>query len=480
MTSASGATGLDRGSWALRMAALAVLSAILPAGRELLSALAALALTLAILSFMPRGTRGLVFAAMVGMATCQGTLLLFLTGIFQAPITAEFGWTRTQYFLVTPISVLGTIAAAPLVGAALDRFGVRRVVLPSVLIMCPILVAYSRLTPHLWHLYAVAFVFSALGVGTGSAAYARVITFWFERRRGLALGAALAGVGIGGAALSPLVQRLVAEVGWRDGFTGLAIFILCVPFPLLLLWLRDSPAHYGLGMDGVAAAAGEPVTLAAPLGLTLSQGLRSPAFRRLTLTFGVLGFAVGGMLFQMFPILTSLRVAPATAAAVLGGLGLALIGGRVLCGFLMDRFFAPRVAVAFLLGPLIGCGVLASGVGGTPALVAALTVGLAAGAEVDVLAFLTARYLGRRAYASLYMYSYVAWSTGSGFGPILAARISDTTGSYSAALWAYAAIFAVASLLLLSLGPYPSWQAPADAEPTTGALGDPLASGGKA
>jgi hypothetical protein len=74
------------------------------------------------------------------------------------------------------------------------------------------------------------------------------------------------------------------------------------------------------------------------------------------------------------------------------------------------------------------------------------------------------------------MWSYVAWSTGSGCGPLLAARISDTTGSYSAALWAYAAIFAVASLLLLSLGPYPKWPVPAVAAPRAGGLGSTLAS----
>lgn len=458
----------DAGKWWLRLIAAALLSAAVFYARIPFAPFAALGLAMALLSFMPLGTRRLVLAAMVGMGTCQGAVLLFTTGIFQGPITAEFGWSHTAYFLVTPLSALGAIVTVPLIGGALDRFGVRRVVLPSVLLMVAMLVVYSRLTAHLWNLYVVAFLFAVLGAGTTSGAYARVITFWFDRQRGLALGAGLAGVGIGGATLSPLVAWMVSNAGWRNGFLGLALFILCVPLPILWLWLRDSPLEFGLGMDGEAAAPAlrEHATLPAS-GLSLAEGLRSPIFRRLVLMFVVLGFAMGGILLQMFPILTSLHIPSATAAGVLGTMGIAIIAGRALCGFLVDRFFAPRIAMAFLLGPVVGCAALASGVGGVVALAAALAVGLASGAEVDVLAYLTARYFGRRAYATLYLWIYVAWSTGSGVGPLLAAKVSDLTGSYSTALWIYSGLFAFATLMLLTLGRFPNWP-----DPTAPATGD--------
>jgi MFS family permease len=451
----------DAGRYGLRLVAVALLAVAVFYPGLPFAPCAALGLALGLLSVLPHGTRRLVAATMVGMGTCQGAILLFTTGIFQDPITAEFGWTHTQYFLVTPLSALGAIVTVPLIGGALDRYGVRRVVLPSVILMAGLLVVYSRLTAHLWNLYLVAFLYAVLGAGTTSGAYARVLTFWFERRRGLALGAGLAGVGIGGATLSPLVAWMVHTVGWRNGFLGLALFILLVPLPILWLWLHDSPGEFGLGMDGRAAAPAERDPAATPPGLSRAEGLRSPVFRRLILTFTLLGFAMGGLLLQMFPILTSLHIASATAAGVLGSMGIAIIGGRALCGFLVDRYFAPRIATAFLLGPVVGCAALASGVGGGVALVAALAVGLASGAEVDVLAYLTARYFGRRAYATLYLWIYVAWSTGSGLGPLLGARISDITGSYSGALWVYAALFAFSALMLFTLGPFPDWREPA-------------------
>jgi MFS family permease len=230
-----------------------------------------------------------------------------------------------------------------------------------------------------------------------------------------------------------------------------------------VLWLRDSPIAFGLGPDGESVSDRHALSLSevTPRGLTPRDGFRSPIFRRLIVTFLVLGFAMGGMLFQMFPILTSLHVAPALAATVLGSMGLALIAGRACCGFLMDRFFAPRVAVAFLVGPIIGCALLATGIGGVSALAATLLVGLAGGAEIDVLAYLIGRYLGTRAYATFYAWIYLAWSAGSGVGPLLAARISDVTGSYSIALWVYASMFVAASVLLLSLGRFPRWLATA-------------------
>ena len=142
---------------------------------------------------------------------------------------------------------------------------------------------------------------------------------------------------------------------------------------------------------------------------------------------------------------------------VTASMGLALIAGRTFAGYLMDRFFAPYVAVAFLLGPLTGTLVLAQGGVGNGALLCGVLIGLAAGAEVDVLAYLVSRYFGSRAYATNYSWLYAGWAAGSGMGPALAARAYDTLGTCQPALYGYGGIFVAVCLLMSRLGPYPLW-----------------------
>ena len=441
----------------------------------------AFALGSGVLSFIPQGTRMLVLAAMVGMATGNGAILLFATGVFQNPIITEFGWTRTEYFVAIQMAIPGTILMSPIIGTLLDRYGVRKVVIPSVVLLSATVGALYFLTPHLWYFYTVFALLPVLGAGTSSAAYARLITLWFFRKRGLALGAALAGMGLGGAVVSPLLQWIGGSFGWRIGFLSLAGALLVFTLPVVLIWIRDTPLAAGTGVDGEAAggragAGGRPGTAAGrvartagreggivpaktPLvyGPTARESVRSARFWLLLAIFLLLGFAVGGLMFQLFPILTSRGVSNADAATVTASMGLALIAGRTFAGYLMDKFFAPFVAIAFLLGPLSGTLLLAQGGAGTSALLSGVLIGLAAGAEVDVLAYLVSRYFGSRAYATNYSWLYAAWAAGSGMGPTLAARAYDTLGTYQPALYAYAVIFVAVCLLMSRLGSYPLW-----------------------
>ena len=133
----------------------------------------------------------------------------------------------------------------------------------------------------------------------------------------------------------------------------------------------------------------------------------------------------------------------------------ALIVGRAFAGFLMDRMFVPYVAVAILAFPVFGVGLLALGATGPLAMLAAVCLGLAAGAELDVLAVLISRYFGTRAYAENYGWQYAAWALGSGTAPLVTNMVFDRTGSHQPALLAYLALFALAAVLVLRLGPYP-------------------------
>jgi len=189
-------------------------------------AMIALAIVAAVLAALPKGTRGLVFATMVGLATGVASINLFAIGIFQGPITKEFGWSQTQYAIVTLVGTVVTVVSSLYIGRLFDRQGVRRWALLGIVLFALALISLYWLTPNPLHFYAVFALMPIIGAGTSSVAYSRVIAAWFDRRRGQAFGAALAGIGIGGAVLSSVSQYLISTVGWRGAYVGLGLLTL--------------------------------------------------------------------------------------------------------------------------------------------------------------------------------------------------------------------------------------------------------------
>jgi MFS family permease len=295
-----------------------------------------------------------------------------------------------------------------------------------------------------------------LGAGTSSVAYARVIARWFDARRGQALGAALAGIGIGGAVLSAVTQELIQEVGWRGAYLGLGALQLLVTLPLLLIFLKDTPEEAGVGVDGAPlGTARAAAAVSTPFGYSMSEIFRLSRFWWMFAAFLVLAMGIGGVMLQLVPIMIARGVEPAQAAAFPAVLGLALIFGRAFAGFLMDRFFAPHVAAAILIFPIVGVALLANGATGTTALFAAACLGLAAGAELDVIAYLAAKYFGTMAYARVYGFLYAAWTLGSGTAPLVTSMTFDRTGSHTTILWVYVGLFAISAAMIARLGAYP-------------------------
>ena len=438
---------------------LLVLGVFGPGTKPLVVPLIAISIAVIVLAPLPTGTRGLVFAVMTGLATGIASINLFAIGIFQGPITREFGWSQTQYSLVTLIGTVVTVASSLYIGRLFDRQGVRRWALLCTVLFAFALISLYWLTPNLLHFYFVFALVPIIGAGTSSVAYSRVVARWFDQRRGQAFGAALAGIGIGGAVLSSLSQYLISSVGWRGAYVGLGLLTLLVTLPIILWKLYDSPADRGLGLDGGALEQAGRVEMARPqvpvVGYSAVQTRRQPRFWQMIFAFLLLAFAIGGVMLPLVPILRARGIAPEDAAAVQGALGLALIVGRAFAGFLMDRIFVPYVASAILVFPVFGVALLAMGATGPSAIVAAVCLGLAAGAELDVIAVLITRYFGTRAYAENYGWQYAAWTLGSGTAPILTNFVFDRTGTHTTILWVYFALFVTSALLVLRLGPYP-------------------------
>jgi predicted MFS family arabinose efflux permease len=151
--------------------------------------------------------------------------------------------------------------------------------------------------------------------------------------------------------------------------------------------------------------------------------------------------------------LTDHGISTAAAAATMGVFGLATMCGRLLAGWLVDRIFAPYVAAVFFLAPIAGFALLASASGISPAL-GVILLGLGLGTEIDLIAFLVSRYLGQRAFGTLYGYCFMIFGLGSSCGRFVLGYVYDLAGSYNPALIAAAAALVVAVISVNLLGPY--------------------------
>lgn len=409
-------------------------------------------------------------ASGIGLALSIATVVAATFSIFVSPIREEMGWNQSMPFWAPLAVTLTSAFSAPIVGGFVDRLGAKRVLLVSFVFESAILASFYFLTDSIAGFYLRYVLLGLLAIGTTHVAFARVIALWFDRRRGLALGVALAGVGAGGIVLPLLCQWMIAEFGWRMAYVALAALILIIVMPLIGLVLRDSPQAMGLQPDGdrpgEAAAtqagrsgriAGATHAAAVNFGLSLTQARKTRFFWTMLLTFFLIGVSLQAMMLHLVPLLRQRGMDPSLAAAAQSTIFAGLLAGRLITGWLMDRLFAPRVALAFLIAPVAGIALLALGFSGSIAFLAAALIGIAAGAEVDVIAFLVSRYFGMQQYSRIYGTFYALYSLGGGVGPLLTAQALERTGDYGPVLWVHVGLLLVSALLLTTFGPFPNW-----------------------
>ena len=393
----------------------------------------------------------MVFVAIVGLCLSVGSVLVYPFGILAKPLGLAFSANRGSMALAITFLNLMVALSSPITGRLADRFGPKRVIMVSLVGLAACLALLARINPPVWHLWALYALAGLLGTGSTPVAYARVVTNWFDRNRGLALGVASTGIGLGGFVMPVLTQRLVEAVGWRQTFLSFGGACLFIALPIVALFLKNQPEDRGRPAQANAAAA-HPTALAA--GFTVPQALRTRTFWLMGLVFFGIAASSLGALAHLSQLLNDQGITPKTAALVTSLFGAATIVGRVGNGLLVDRFFAPYVAAAAFAGAAVGLGLLWGGSTGPVVFVAAVLIGLALGAESDIMPYLVSRYFGIRAMGTLYGIIFSAYTLGAAAGPYLYGVGFDRTGSYQ---WPFACACGVSLLAaagVLMLGSY--------------------------
>jgi MFS family permease len=403
----------------------------------------------------------LILAAGIGVI-CSSIVLPFYTiGALVKPLTAEFGWARADVqSAILFSSGLGALTA-PIVGWLTDRYGPRRVALPCLLgLACGFFLA-AAMDGSLWMFYVAYSAMALLGAGTTPITWTRAIAASFDRQRGLALGLTLTGTGIC-ATLAPAYAVWLTETfGWRGAYVGIGLLPILLAGPIVWYGFRMPGADTaGAGRAGARAAApGSPLApapIAAPVwGLTVGEAIRGYRFWVLCASIMAIYLAVSGISPNLIAALTDKGFTSAQAATAQGTYGFSIIIGRLAVGFLVDRFWAPGVAVVSLSLPAVGCLILTGSPDFSGVIAAALLIGFAAGAELDLMAYFAARYFGLAHYSKIYGILYAILAVAGGVAPMLFARIYDETSSYETSFLIATGLFVFGALIVLALGRYP-------------------------
>jgi MFS family permease len=390
-----------------------------------------------------------LLAATLGVTLGAAPIPFYTIGLFAPELAKAFHWGFGQIQLGILVSSVTTLVAVPLVGVVADRIGVRATALSSLVLFGLSFMAFALSTGSIAQFYVTWSLSGLLGAGTLPITWTRAVNHRFEVRKGLALGICLAGTGVFGIVGKPLVAWWIAALGWRGAYVAVGLLPILVALPVGLAYFRDTPADAG------------PATPAAPRapeaaeGFTLAGALRDWRFWLMGVALVTTAFAVGGPTPNMENILAQHGFSSARAATLTPLIGASVIAGRLASGWLMDRVWAPLVAFVLLTLPALACLLLAQGQLSYPAAALAIAlIGLAAGMESDLVAYLVARYFGLRKYSSIYGSIYVFYALGGAIAASVFGWAYDRTHSYSSVLTISAAILVAGGAAFLTLGRY--------------------------
>ena len=374
----------------------------------------------------------------------------FAFSLFVKPLQADLGWGRGEIMAAFTIFYLVIGVASPFIGRVVDRYGARRVISTGAFIAGLGFVLLSRVS-NLWHFYAS---YTIIGIGmtaTGHVPSSAIVSNWFRKRRGTAIGIMSTGIGVGGVVLAPLVGGyLIPNFGWRVSYLVLAALTWVLIIPLALLVIKTKPADMGLYPDGSPAPEVIAVTEASPLttkGITLQTALVTSCFWLIAVSFLTGLFSQVGVLQHQVPYLEDIGFPVTMAAGALGVVGLMSAIGKFGFGWLCDQIpakYAWSIGLGFQMVSMI---ILLNVQATSPQAMIwlyAITIGLGAGSWLPTMSMLVSTNFGLAAYGTIFGAVTLFENTGVATGPLMAGYMYDAMGNYYWAFIIFLALHAVA------------------------------------
>lgn len=387
-------------------------------------------------------------------------LIYFLGGglfntatVFFKALAADFGWSRGELSGAFSLGFVIAGLSAPFWGRIADRYGPRASLLPAVLVtglLCMLLGRISGISSLYVH-YAIF----ALGSGGLSLIPIGVLlSNWFVRKRGRAVGIAYAGGGFGMLILTPVAGALVTEVGWRASFV-LAGFVVILALAPLAFWITDRPEDRGLLPDGESSDEGETSTRGQrdptlPAGVPVRRALTSRVFWILALSSVASQAALGAVYLHQVPMLTDRGLSlegASLAAGILGGVG---ILGRFAFGLMAERHSTPALLAGCFLMYAVGIAALwaEASLGLLSLILYVVVFGIGIGGSWSLGPLIVAEIFGMRAMGEIFGILGVTATLGGALGATGAGVMFDLTGSYDFVLAVCVALSGLGALLV--------------------------------
>ncbi len=357
------------------------------------------------------------------------------------PLEAEFGWSRATIAIAISMNLLLFGVAAPISGYLIDRYGPRKVMLGSLMLLI-VGVSGTVAMNEFWQFFLVWGVIVGIGAGgVGSVLTATVGNRWFSARRGLALGILGSASSTGQLIFLPFFMAMIAYSGWRVGSMTLIVVAIML-LPLIFLFMRDDPADVGLQPYGAersgAASSGGAASLrgmsAKNANITVRDVVGNPTFWLLCGSFFVCGGTANGLIgVHLIPHEIEIGIPQITAASLVGVMGALNIVGTTFSGWMVDRI-QPHKWLA-LVYALRGVSLLIlpfvhdfSGL-----LVFAVIYGLDWFATVPPSMAITADTFGKQNVGKVYGWIFMSHQIGAAIMASGAGAVRDYVGDYNIA-----------------------------------------------
>jgi len=448
----------------------------------------------------------IVLASFVGIGLCLSPLPYYAAITIGPEFVNAFGWDRVTIQSGFVFMTAGVLIGAPLAGNLTDRFGSRRVLLPSIIALGILTASFGLMNAKPLMFFAIFYATAVLGAGTLPMTWSKAIVNNFDKNRGLALGIALTGTGVYGFLAPPFIRSIIDNADWRMAYFCVGALPILLSFPLAFFIFRDRKEEAALsrresvksmelkdwripvalilgffflivtalkyagvvntallmfvlllGLIGWEIHKEKSETPVDLPGLTVAESIRDYRFWVILFSFLILGACVSGIIANTIFILLDKGYTPQLASSRIAGLGLigfSVIVGRLIGGFVVDYIWAPLVAFIFMGIPAVGCYIFMQDMSQAHNSLAIILVGVAAGVEFDLMAFLVSRYLGMKSYGRIYSFIYAAFGLGSGTAPAIFNAIKGEATNYNTVLTYAIFGFLFGAAILLTLGKY--------------------------
>ena len=381
--------------------------------------------------------------------------------LFYKRLIDHFGWTRTGLAGAISLSRLEAGVLGGIEGFLVDRYGPTRIILLGI-ILSSIGMIWLSVIDSLIEFYLVFILLVTVGRSLSAmVAIDTTVANWFIRRRGTAFGILRTAVAVGAAGVI-VVSWFINEFGWRSAFVATGIGILLIGIPTAFV-MKPRPELYGLLPDGDSPVKTvDPATHATSdtenqhypnndIGMTVMEALYSRAFWALSIGFAIRLMVTGAATLHAIPLVEDLGYSGATAAGVLGSMGMGSIVGRLGGGFMNDAFGTKPVAVASVCLLAVSCLILAYAQNLWQVMLFVAIYAPSYGCSAATMPAIKGDYFGRKSFGSILGLSGMVQMGGSMLGPIFAAYIFDTSGSYSIAFLTFAGLLIISAAMFMSL-----------------------------